>query len=292
MDKMDGNGNDDDIPLVKDKYKRERMHAKILNFSIAYGKTARGLATDLDISTAEANEIVEKWYGDRAEVRRWQQKQMIQCIENGYSYSLIGRPRKLFDPLWDLCEGNENLHNKFKNFVRVNYNFNGDDNDDEVNKNGNNKNGNNKKVNIKPKIKGKNKKMSMLWTEFMSEYKKDIAKIKGKKGKNMEIQNKSSKDVPLNRYMRQAINSPVQSGAADIVVKSMLNIWENKRLKELGFKLLLQIHDEVILEGPKENVEEAKEIVKECMEIPWNGMKQGVTFKADVKDSDNWYDGK
>ena len=92
--------------------------------------------------------------------------------------------------------------------------------------------------------------------------------------------------------MRQAINSPVQSGAADIVVKAMLNIWEHKGLRDLGFKLLLQIHDEVILEGPLKNVEKAKQIVRECMEIPWNGMKQGITFKADVKHSDNWYDGK
>ena len=76
------------------------------------------------------------------------------------------------------------------------------------------------------------------------------------------------------------------------MVKAMLNIWEHKRLKELGFKMLLQIHDEVILERPMENVEEAKKIVKECMETPWNGMKQSIVFKADVKHSDNWYDGK
>ena len=92
--------------------------------------------------------------------------------------------------------------------------------------------------------------------------------------------------------MRQSINSPVQSGAADIVTKAMLNIWENKQLQRLGYKLILQIHDEVILEGPKNNVNEALQIVKQCMEIPWNGIKQTVKFKADVKYSHNWYDGK
>jgi hypothetical protein len=46
----------------------ERRKAKILNFSIAYGKTAHGLAKDFNTSLQEAEETVEKWYSDRAEV--------------------------------------------------------------------------------------------------------------------------------------------------------------------------------------------------------------------------------
>ena len=292
---MDGDGIRD-LPLVKDKYKLERMRAKILNFSIAYGKTAQGLATDLDISVKEAQEIVELWYSERAEVRRWQHQQMIKCIENGHSYSLIGRPRKLFDPLNDLCDGDKKLHQDFQYFVRVAYNFNGDtDEKDDLEILAENVNfADIKAMMVKSKIKGKNKKMSYLWRDFMTEWKKNNLGKKQRKMSKDDSQN-GGPQFPvnrLNRYMRQAINSPVQSGAADIVVKAMLNIWEHKGLKDLGYKLLLQIHDEVILEGPLENVEEAKEMVRECMEIPWNGMKQGITFKADVKHSDNWYDGK
>ena len=43
-----------DIPLLKDKYPSERKKAKILNFSIAYGKTVQGLAKDWDVSLDEA----------------------------------------------------------------------------------------------------------------------------------------------------------------------------------------------------------------------------------------------
>jgi DNA polymerase-1 len=43
--------------------------------------------------------------------------------------------------------------------------------------------------------------------------------------------------------LRRAINTPIQGGAADIVIASMVKIARNKRLKELGWKLLLQIHD-------------------------------------------------
>ena len=42
---------------------------------------------------------------------------------------------------------------------------------------------------------------------------------------------------------RRAINTPIQGGAADIVIASMVKISKNQRLKELGWKLLLQIHD-------------------------------------------------
>lgn len=47
--------------------------------------------------------------------------------------------------------------------------------------------------------------------------------------------------------LRAAINTPIQGGAADIVVAAMIKLHYDKELKDLGYKLLLQIHDEVIL---------------------------------------------
>ena len=46
----------------------ERRKAKVLNFSIAYGKTAHGLSKDWGVTMEEAQETVNKWYGDRFEV--------------------------------------------------------------------------------------------------------------------------------------------------------------------------------------------------------------------------------
>ena len=62
------------VPLVKDLYGSERRKAKVLNFSIAYGKTVHGLAQDWGISTEEASETLEAWYRDRPEVKEWQEK--------------------------------------------------------------------------------------------------------------------------------------------------------------------------------------------------------------------------
>ena len=55
-------------PLLKDMFATERKKAKILNFSIAYGKTAHGLAKDWGTTLQEAEETVERWYSDRPEV--------------------------------------------------------------------------------------------------------------------------------------------------------------------------------------------------------------------------------
>jgi DNA polymerase-1 len=53
-----------------------------------------------------------------------------------------------------------------------------------------------------------------------------------------------------NMAFRRAINTPIQGGAADIVIAAMVNIHKDERLRKMGWKLLLQIHDELILEGP------------------------------------------
>ncbi len=68
----------------------------------------------------------------------------------------------------------------------------------------------------------------------------------------------------------------LQGSAADIVMMAMIKLWKSQTLKDLGWKLLLQIHDEVILEGPKESKEAALKEVVYCMENPFDdfGLKK------------------
>ncbi|KAI3929480.1 hypothetical protein MKX01_025648 [Papaver californicum] len=88
----------------------------------------------------------------------------------------------------------------------------------------------------------------------------------------------ASADIGAKRHIkRAAINTPVQK------------IAKNARLKELGWRLLLQVHDEVILEGPTASAEEAKSIVVNCMSNPFDG-KNYLT--VDAKVAQNWYAAK
>ena len=84
-----------------------------------------------------------------------------------------------------------------------------------------------------------------------------------------------------------AINTPVQGSAADIVKKAMIAV--NSALEEMdnGAKLLLQVHDELILECPDEPkiIEETISLVKDKME---NAVKLTVPLRVSIEHGKNW----
>lgn len=95
--------------------------------------------------------------------------------------------------------------------------------------------------------------------------------------------------------LRASINTPIQGGAADIAMMAMNKINASQKLHALGWILLLQIHDEVMLEGPEETAEEAFEEVLLCMQEPWvyglEKTKVPLTVDGSWKHK-NWYDAK
>ncbi|KAJ4745777.1 DNA polymerase I [Rhynchospora pubera] len=190
------------VPLLKDAFGSERRKAKMLNFSIAYGKTPMGLARDWKVSLKEAKETVKLWYRERQEVLRWQQERKRQAQREQCVYTLLGRARRF--PSMSQCTAAQRGH-----------------------------------------------------------------------------------------IERAAINTPVQGSAADVAMCAMLEIDRNVHLKELGWKLLLQVHDEVILEGPSESADLAKSIVVECMSKPFYGTNfLKVDLSVDAKCAQSWYAAK
>lgn len=190
------------VPLLKDAFGSERRKAKMLNFSIAYGKTPMGLAKDWKVSVEEAEETVDLWYKERQEVLKWQQARKKEAEQLGCVYTILGRARRL------------------------------------------------------PSMR-------------------------------------HATSLQKGHIERAAINTPVQGSAADVAMCAMLEIGSNERLKELGWRLLLQVHDEVILEGPSESAEEAKALVVDCMSKPFNGKNiLKVELVVDAKCAQNWYAAK
>ncbi len=74
---------DDGIPSLKQKFKNERHHAKVINFSMVYGITPMGLSKQLEVSKDDAKKLMSKWYDDRTEVRSWQTIQVLNSLSNG-----------------------------------------------------------------------------------------------------------------------------------------------------------------------------------------------------------------
>jgi len=86
---------------------------------------------------------------------------------------------------------------------------------------------------------------------------------------------------------RTAMNTPIQGSAADIIKKAMIDL--NDRLNEEKFaaRMLMQVHDELILEAPKSEIDQLIEVVTDVME---NTVSLNVPLKVDYTYGDNWYE--
>ena len=88
---------------------------------------------------------------------------------------------------------------------------------------------------------------------------------------------------------RVAMNTPIQGTAADIMKIAMINV--NKELKERGLKakIILQVHDEMMIEAPESEKEEVKDIMKKEME---SAIQLKIPLVAEISEAKNWYDCK
>lgn len=85
------------------------------------------------------------------------------------------------------------------------------------------------------------------------------------------------------RSERAAVNHCIQGSAADIAICAMLRIGSSEELADLGYKLLMQIHDEFIIEGPSENAEKAETILSQIMRNPFHDINPGYQFKVELE---------
>lgn len=88
---------------------------------------------------------------------------------------------------------------------------------------------------------------------------------------------------------RLAMNTPIQGSAADIIKLAMVNVYDELRKRNLNSKLILQVHDELILNVDKEELEEVKAIVKKEME---EVLDLRVPLEVDINIGRNWYEAK
>lgn len=87
---------------------------------------------------------------------------------------------------------------------------------------------------------------------------------------------------------RQAMNSPIQGGAADLLKLAMVTLDRDPVFKKFGWAILLQVHDELVCEGPEETAKEALPIITHHMEKAGVTLKMRVPLKAVAKIGDNW----
>ena len=88
---------------------------------------------------------------------------------------------------------------------------------------------------------------------------------------------------------RVAMNSPLQGTAADIMESAMVNIYRRLKEEKLESKMILQVHDEILIEAKKEE----EEIIKKILEEEMKGAAYlKVSLEIDVHSGTDWYEAK
>lgn len=102
-------------------------------------------------------------------------------------------------------------------------------------------------------------------------------------------------ELKSNNYMvrqfgaRAAMNTPIQGTAADIMKIAMIKVYQEIQNRGLKSKIILQVHDEMMIETPIDESSEIKEIMKKCME---SAIELKVPLIAEISDAENWYECK
>ena len=102
-------------------------------------------------------------------------------------------------------------------------------------------------------------------------------------------------ELKSNNYMvrqfgeRAAMNTPIQGTAADIMKIAMINVYKRLIKEKLEAKIVLQVHDEMMIEAPLNEAEKVKKIVKNEME---SAIQLKIPLIAEVSEAENWYECK
>ena len=102
-------------------------------------------------------------------------------------------------------------------------------------------------------------------------------------------------ELKSNNYMvrqfgeRAAMNTPIQGTAADIMKIAMINVYRKLDENGLEAKIVLQVHDEMMIEAPLNEAEKVKEIIKNEME---SAIQLKIPLIAEVSEAENWYECK
>lgn len=218
--------------------KKRRSAVKKLVLAILYGMGADSLAVDLSISKEEAQKLIDDFYAGYPTVHKFIEGNKESVHKYGYVKGILGRRRRLPDALLPKYTikrvgGSANNFNPFLFTDNVS------------------------KLREDDLVKKYREKLNSTkgWREaqtIISDAKKDGVLITNNGGF-------------ISRAERQSSNAIIQGGAATITKLAMINVDTDKELRELGFKLLICVHDEIIGECPRENSGKVAERLSQVM---------------------------
>lgn len=240
--------------------KERRAQAKSILLGINYGRGAASIAEQLGCSKEKAEKIKNDVFEGFPAIEEFEQQSFAMAEDYGYVTTLWGRKRRLPiltrpDYEFEWKEG-ANLSDDPLNFD--------EEVDDEV---------------PDDVIRDWTRKLKNAWGKKKNQV---IAQAMNE-GIKITDNTKAKADA-----QRQVVNSRIQGSAADQSKLAMIALYNNERLKELGFRMLIPVHDEIIAECPKENAREVSELFAYVMSNS-SGEKFTIPISCDVTVTERWY---
>lgn len=245
--------------------KKRRGIAKTLLLGIMYGRGCASIAEQIGCSIPEAQRIIDTFFESFPKVKDWVTKTEQDAKRLGYVEDYWGRRRRLPDimkPKYTIIAKGED--------TSLSRDF-------------------NPLLGALGLVKNTHGTLTEKWLNVLS-------KMKGRKEYEQIKQNAAKEGVTIidngafiAQAERQCVNARIQGSAATLTKLAMIEVFNDKMLKDLGFRLLLAVHDELIGECPIENVEKAAERLSYVMVNA--GVKNNVDtpMKCDAEIEDHWY---
>ena len=243
--------------------KKRRENAKAIVLGINYSKGPKSIAEDLGITEKEAQQIYDTFLHAFPKVRDFIQETQKKVYKYGYSETLFGKRRYIPDMQLEEIEVTRIKPNQaeldptdFLSDVKLDYS-------------------------ISPQEK-------QYWINRMKKafgYQQRTKVLEDAKAEGIEIKDNTLKKQDAER---QCVNARVQGGAASMSKRAMIAVHNDEELKDLGFKLLIAVHDELIGECPIENQEEVKKRLSYLM-IESAKPECIVPMKCDADSFPSWY---
>ena len=218
--------------------KERRNKAKVIQLAITYGMSANSLAESLGCPKEEAETIISDFYKAFPKIKVFAEKSQKMLKEMGYITDKFGRRRHLPDASLPDYEYSTN-----KSDTRFN-----------------------------PLLHVEGKTISNETRKLAENYIKQIRGTAWKKDRDKIISDAHAKGINIksngsliSRALRQCLNARIQGTAASMTKLAMIMIRKDKELNDLGFKLLVTVHDEVFGECPIENSARCGERLCEVM---------------------------
>ena len=243
--------------------KKRRSFCKSILLGLMYGRGAPAIAEQTGSTVEEAQRIINNFYDSFPKVKKWIQKTEDDAKVTGYVEDFWGRRRRLPD----LLLPKYTIRTKEKQSVGINFN---------------------PILGSKGIVKKEEDPRVVKYTNLVNKCKGRAEVNQVKVDADKEGISIIDNSAFIAQAERQCVNARIQGGAASMTKIAMRKIYDDKELRDLGFKLLITVHDELIGECPAENADKAGDRLSYIMS---NCIKEytDMPFKCDSEQEHCWY---